>query len=531
MQVTPRTKQEIREYGKALERIKGELEAVGETAKQTALSLAAVAFAGATAAVELARSVGQQATEVERQALLLNLTRREYQEWQHVAQQFGADGRSLVDSFLQINDGAQRALDGSKEMTETFASIGISTRQLKGLNPGQLFELIADRVAVATDRQAAMAAVSQLLGEEAARKLGPALMRGSAAIRAMREEAHELGVVMDDEALATAKEAQTQWRRLTAVARGLRNELGVRLAPAITEVLQGVSAWVRGHRELLGQRVREWVFYLVVAVRKLNEAVELIGGWDVIFFNVATGTGILLLIANLGKVQAALSAIRVVAAGLRVVFGVIGLEVTVAMSPLLLLFAGLAFFIGLAVLAVDDFLTFWRGGQSVLGANLDLLERYVPGFRALRDLFGAVAELVFNVVQNFGRLKDAVLNGLAPAFELFEIVLRPIVGLLQLIWTTLDQILSAPLDRITGILRTASGVVDATGASAAVAVQGGIAGRIEGQVSNVNNAVSNATQNWSVQQTNHLYGPASTETTDSIARAIRSASRETGGRR
>lgn len=531
VQVNPKSKAELRAYNDALERVKGTMEDVGRAAARTTTALVGAAVAGATAAIELARAVGQQATDIERQALLLNLTRREYQQWMHVAQTFGVNGREVADAFLQINAAAQKAIGGGKEATENFALLGVRVQQLKGLNPGQLFELLADAASKATDRGKAMAAVSRLLGEEAARKLGPAMMQGAAAVRALRMEAEELGLVMNDQQLATAKAASDAWKRLKFAATGLRNEIGTALAPAVTELLEGMTRWVRANRELLSQRLTDAVFYLTIAVRKLNAAVQLIGGWDVILANVATGAGMLLLIANLGRVQAALSAIRVVAAGVQVALGLIGLEVSVALSPVLLLFAGFIFYLGLMALAVDDFLTFWRGGQSVLGANLDLLERFIPGFGALRELFGALIDLVVTVIDNFGRFKDAILTGLSPAFELLEVLLRPVAALLDYIWQRIDNIVSAPLDRLTGLLRAGSGVIDAVGASSAVAVQGNMAGAIEGQVSRVSTAVDNSTRNWSVMQTNHLYGPASTDTTASLERAIRSATRETGGRR
>jgi hypothetical protein len=317
-----------------------------------------------------------------------------------------------------------KARAGSKGSAQAFAELGIHTRELRTLNPAQLLDRVADGARGAGDRTKALAALSSLLGARVAQRLAPALLSGAKGMGELRKEAHELGLVMSDQQLRVTAEAAQQWRLLNGRGRGLANELAADLAPLVIDVLRGILGWVRANRELLSQRVEAFVRQLTRALEGLNTAVQAIGGWGVVLINVATGAGMIYLLLNLDRVLKLLRSIRVatelagiaaepVLEGIGAALAAAGIEV----APLLAALAALAAVIVLAGLGLDDFITFLRGGKSVLGDGLDTDPalrarvrrgpRPVPGDRRLGG--SAWRSVVI--------LTRAIATGLAPALS------------------------------------------------------------------------------------------------------------------
>lgn len=524
VKVDPGSKKEVKAYEKAIEKVKDQLEDLAGWTLKAAVGLTGFLVAAGTAAGLLAVQTGSQAEAIERQARALNLTRKEYQETLHVFGTFGADAGEIADVFAQITEKAVDAAAGQQEAVQAFGYLGIKISELKGKRPIELFERLADGISKTADRAEALAGASKLLGEDSAKKLLPVLVQGAGAIRALRREANELGIVMDDRALATAKQAAVEFRRLKNVAGGLKNELGVALAPAVAAVLRGVTDWIRANRELLSQRIEDGIRTITRAILALDAAVKLLGGWDVAFVQVATGAGILLLLANLSTVEKVLGAINLAFAALRVAGLTVAGSLGVAFSPLILGLAALAAGLVLVGLAVDDFLTFWRGGTSVLGSNLDLIESMIPAFGAVRDLFSALVDLLLASIGNFDKISKAITEGLAPAFSALQLVLGPVLGTLSGIWELINKIAAAPIEGLTNFVRTLTLQTDLAGNLSAERIQTAAAGAVAGALPIAANAGQSIDQSVrSVNMNAVFHGPNADTVETALSSAMRRA--------
>lgn len=481
----PATKKQLREVDREVERLKQGMEDAASWALRAGVAVATFAVGAATALGALTIQTGQHATEVERQARLLNLSRKEYQEWLFVTESFGGTASDLADSFLQINEASQRALDGSTEMVANFRMLGIGTAELRNKNPSQLFDLLAERLATTADRGKAMAAVSRLLGEEAARKLGPALLSGADAVKQLRLEATELGVVMNDDQLRVTKAVATQWTRLKAVARGLRNEIGAALAPMVERYLRGLMGWVKANRQLISSRIEAWVERLRVSIDLLNAAVRVIGGWDNVLMAVATGAGVLTLLANLGRIEAAVGAIGAALKVLRALAATAGIAIGAPFIPVAVIIAGLAGALFLLGLVVDDVVTHFRGGQSVLGGWLEIIDGIIPAFGVWRDMWWAVATAVGTGFVELGRFASALVKGLAPALQVVDMAIQPVLLALQTLlglWLQLNAIAMRPMQAATTWLNSQTAASDNNSRIVASQLQASVASSVQGQV-------------------------------------------------
>ena len=528
VQVDPKAKTDTERFDKGVKKVKKSLEDTAKVAVRVASTLLTVAASGVTLATGLAVATGRTAEEIERQAAALQLTRAEYQELVAVFDGVDAKSKDVADALGQLTDKAKDAAAGAQGVTDDFALVGLGIDQLRGKRPLELFETFADAVAGAEDRNAALAAVVRLLGDDLGRKLNPLLLQGAAGMRALRQEARDLGAVLTDEQLAAAKAVAVQWRQLTTRARSLRLEIGASLAPSVERLLRGLNDWIRANRQLISQRIERTFGAIDAVLTRINAAVQLVGGWDVIFVNVATGAGLLLLLANLGKVQALLS-------GLQVVVAFLGPILTAALAPLGLTLGGLVAILGSALaavvlfgLAIDDLVVFLKGGESLLGRNLDRIEALIPAFGGLREVVSAVAERFAVAFRNVRRFVDAIVGGLAPALQLLEALLQPVreeLDRLNQLWQLINTTVGAGLSGLASQIRGAASQADAAGVSRAADLEGRISGVVQGVVDRILNQSTvntTTTNNGTVNQTNH-FGSGGTEAADAMNAALRQA--------
>jgi hypothetical protein len=534
--IAPQTPAQVKKFHQQVEQLKKEMQdldgyvaAVGQGLKR--LAIAGVAALGGLGALSL--ETGKHAENVERQAKALNLTRKEFQEYEHVFGTFGADSKEISEAFLQLTQMAVSAQQGQKSAAQSFAQIGISIQQLKNKRPNELFEMVADAMAKTTNRQLALGAASSLFGEDTAKKLLPALVKGAKGIRALRVEAHELGLVMNDDALRAGKEVSVQWRTLTNTVKGLGQELGVRFAPIVIRVLKGINDWVKANRALLSQRLDFWTRQIERAATGVDLLVRLLGGWQAALVNLATGAGFVYLIVHLEDVLKLLRSIRIATELLGIaaepVLGAIsaGLaDIGIELAPLLLVVGALVAPFVLLGLAVDDFVTFWRGGKSVLGDNLDTIQSYIPAFGAVRDLFSALIGLGGSVWTSITILARAVASGLAPAFDVLASAVRPVVDLLnqlQALWSALNGIASGQIEALAMTVRSMGGGLQGTAAGIAPVVSAGVASSVQNQISRVSSSSSTDNSSRSVNQTNNFNGSAGADVGRHLDASMRTA--------
>lgn len=529
VRVTPTTKADVDAMNKALERVKSTMNDTVRGALAVGRGLAIMAVGAAAAVGKLTTDMGGQAVEIERQARLLGLSRQEYQQWLYVAEGAGASAGDLADVFLQLNSAAQDTIGGGKEMGEAFRVLGIRANQLKGLDPGQIFDLMAAGVERATNKTAALAVVSRILGEEGSRQFGPTMLAGADAAKAMRDEAAKLGVVMSDDLLASLARVGTQTRKLKGLLKGLRNVLAAALAPIVERVVKRMADWVDANRAAIASGIERWVERLRIAFENLNRAVTAIGGWDVVLLGVAQGAGLLTLLANLGRIQALLSSLKILWAVMLTGATAFASAVGIGLLPLTLIVLGLVTAIGLLALGIEDLWIWWQGGNSLLGQNLDLIESFIPAFGGLRDLVWALVEGFGAFWRNIDRITSALANGLAPALKLIHILIEPLLPLLEKLeklWLSLNADVGS---RLTALAVRVRGITDAnelTVGGGAALVQGQLAGAVQGQVDRIDQRVQsfdNSVRNANINQVNNLGAGGARDAVDTLNSALRRA--------
>lgn len=480
---------------KVLKDFDEKLEAAKETASKTVSELKRMAIATVAAGVAVVASTkltADYARAIDNQAKVLGTSTTAYQEIAHATAAYGVETADLADAFGTIADKAQGAIEGSKTMVEDFGLIGLKVSELRGKDPEQLFLAVADAIASTTDPTKRAAAASRLFGDDVARKMVPLLVRGSAGIAELRKEAHELGLVLDEEAIAKSREFSIRtdilWRSLGA----LRDRLGLALMPALDGVVSRSLEWVRANRLWLDQRLdvagaRIGRAFLAVegSAKGADHAVRrYAGGWGTVLTIVAAVAGqvgaIVMLRRLVTWLEFAKASLAVFGIGVGTTFGAFVGWVAAAAGAL----AFIAISFGSAFAVMDDWFTYLRGEKSTFGTMIErwkeaggVLGKLATFLEALRDVqlevFGAFGDLTGAAGEFAAEVKDT----LQPVLDVLGGFLAGLAeGAVADVLTKIGFLLDGAtggLQFVTGAIRDArGGTVAPAGAGGPMAVAG-----------------------------------------------------------
>ncbi len=102
----------------------------------------------------------------------------------------------------------------------------------------------------------------------------PLLNEGGKGIVALRNEAQELGIVIDGETAKSFEELNDENERLHKTFTGLKNQVVVALLPTFRAMVDGIRAWVAANREVIKSTIAASVDVVIRAVRILGKVVQ-----------------------------------------------------------------------------------------------------------------------------------------------------------------------------------------------------------------------------------------------------------------
>lgn len=167
----------------------------------TALSVGAIA--GVTKKIlSMAQSSATALDRVDKMSQKINISRQSFQEWDFILSQSGASVDGLQMSVKTLANAASGARDGTKEYSDEFDRLRISATDTNGnlKDSETLFNEVFLALSDMKDETQRTATASKLLGRSAT-ELAPAMNAGADSIENMRNQAHDLGLVMSDDAV------------------------------------------------------------------------------------------------------------------------------------------------------------------------------------------------------------------------------------------------------------------------------------------------------------------------------------------
>lgn len=199
----------------------------------------------------------------------------DYQAMSYALEQLGVDQSHAERAMGRLNTRIGEARQGNENYQEALEAVGVS---MQDVQDGTIDTEEAMRTAISSlrdmeDSQDRAAAAAELFGQRASRELLPALRDSEASIEDLMEEAHELGMVMDEDAARASEEFNDAMHRMRETVMGAVRELGAELIPLFVDELfpvieESVIPAIRGLIEALVNAVT-WFADLPGPVRTL----------------------------------------------------------------------------------------------------------------------------------------------------------------------------------------------------------------------------------------------------------------------
>ena len=226
---------------------------IGTAAKWgTAIVGAATAVSGA--AMGVASKAAESADQIDKMSQKIGISTDSYQEWSYIMGQNGMDIDKMQTGMKTLVTQMDKAAEGNKTAKEAFKALGIEVQNADGSLRSQEEVMNEAIMALANmgDTTERARLQSELFGK-AGVEMSPMLNQGADAINGLKDRAHELGLVMSEDAIKNGVEFGDLMDDLKQSVSMLGTSLGAELFPIFNELIQEAIAMLPDIREMVSQ--------------------------------------------------------------------------------------------------------------------------------------------------------------------------------------------------------------------------------------------------------------------------------------
>ena len=247
------------------------------------------AVAAATGVAALGKSLVSNAKEtaaygdnVDKLSQKIGISAQAFQEWDYVFGQNGADIGILEGGMKKLSSTLDDAKGGSDSAIETFKRLGVSVADLSTMSQEDMFGTVISALQEMPESAERTAIASDLLGRSAM-ELGPLLNQTAEDTEALKEQAHDLGMVMSDDDVKNSAALTDAMDNLDKAMMGAQNTIMSAMLPGLTDIANGFADLVAGNEgaseqlvqgfETLGNSINSAIPAVVDGVTSLISAI------------------------------------------------------------------------------------------------------------------------------------------------------------------------------------------------------------------------------------------------------------------
>lgn len=211
-------------------------------------AIGAAATAARTAIYGIAKSAAGTTDEIDKMSQKIGISREEYQELAFVCSQSGTDVNKLQGGMKTLTNSIDSAVNGGKTATAMFDKLGISVKNADGSVRSQE-EVLNDAVRALQGMEdgAEKAALATDLFGKAGTELMPLLNSEAGSFDEMRQQAHDLGLVLSDEAVDAGVHLTDTIDQCERSFKSIVTQIGVAVMPLV----QSAAEWVLSNMPLI----------------------------------------------------------------------------------------------------------------------------------------------------------------------------------------------------------------------------------------------------------------------------------------
>ena len=179
---------------------------------------------------------------------------QQLQEFAYASELIDVSVDTLQGSLTKLTNNMQDTMNGTGNAKESFEALGVSVTNADGSmrSANDVFYETIDALGQVKNETERDAMAMDIFGRSA-QDLNPLIIQGSQTLKAYADEAHNVGYVLDDEALSALGAVDDAYQRLQKTQEGVKNQLAVEFAPYLEEFYGDVTSGIKYIGDVLQQ--------------------------------------------------------------------------------------------------------------------------------------------------------------------------------------------------------------------------------------------------------------------------------------
>ena len=168
------------------------------------------------------------------------------QEFAYATELIDVSVDTLQGSLTKLTNNMQDTMNGTGNAKASFEALGVSVTNADGSmrSANDVFYETIDALGQVKNETERDAMSMDIFGRSA-QDLNPLIIQGSKTLKAYADEAHNVGYVLDDEALSALGAVDDAYQRLQKTQEGVKNQLSAEFAPYLEEFYGDVTTMVK----------------------------------------------------------------------------------------------------------------------------------------------------------------------------------------------------------------------------------------------------------------------------------------------
>lgn len=437
--------------------------------------------------VDEANKTAEAGDEVDKMSQKLGLSAKAYQEWDYILSQSGVEITSMTAGMKTLTNQIDAAKNGNQDAIDRFNKLGISISDLKNLSREDVFGKVVQGMQGLADNSDRAALANKILGRSG-QSLTPLFNETAASTEELRKKAHDLGMVMSDEAVSASAKYKDSLDTLKRTFTGAKNGIVTEMLPAFTDLVTGFSNLMSGSKDA-SKQIESGATKIINSLKKALPKVVSIAGSLAKSVAKAAPDVIRALVTNIGGgLKTALKSIDwkgIVnfATGLlkdtALLFNIkldtskLGSSIKGLETPVKNLFGKISDLAQKVIPVIVDKLL-----PSIITAISNIMEGITPIVSALTPVITKVTEIAATIIEKLspifktmGELIAKVIETLTPIFEPIGKIITSIIDVLSPVLSVIFNVLSGILSVLTPIFQTVGNIINLfTGAEQEVTI-------------------------------------------------------------
>lgn len=197
------------------------------------------------ALIDVTKESAKFADDILTMSMTTGQSAQQLQEFSYAAELIDVSVDTLQTSLTKLTNNMQNAMNGTGDAKKAFEQLGIAVTDSEGnmRTANDVFYETIDalgKVGNATERDA----LSMDIFGRSAQDLNPLIIQGSDTLREYADEAHNVGYVLDNEALSALGAVDDGFQRLQTTQDAVKNNMAAEFAPYLTSALEDIRALI-----------------------------------------------------------------------------------------------------------------------------------------------------------------------------------------------------------------------------------------------------------------------------------------------